>query len=64
MKHDNKKVIENVISLFIPEGLELCAIDTVIRIGEGENKLFDCTNCIFKATNKLKHEGCPLRVGK
>lgn len=54
---DNKEVIRDVFALFVPEGLELCGVDTLVRIGKGS--LFDCTNCIFKAINKINYEGCP-----
>ena len=60
---DDKKVIRGVFDLFVPEGLELCGVDTLVRLGKGS--LFDCTNCIFKATDKIKYEGCPYEmVGK
>ena len=54
---DDKKVIRDVFDLFVPEGLELCGVDMLVRIGKGS--LFDCTNCIFKATDKIKYECCP-----
>ena len=57
---DNKKIIKDVFDLFVREGLELCGVDMLIRIGEGS--LFDCTNCIFKATDKIKYEGCPYEL--
>ena len=42
------------------EGLKLCSVDMLVRIGEGS--LFDCTNCIFKAMDKIKYEGCPYEL--
>lgn len=58
MECDDKKVIRDVFALFAPEGLELCGVDTLVRrIGKGS--LFDCTNCIFKVTEKIQYEGCP-----
>ena len=57
---DDKKVIRDVFALFAREGLELCGVDMLVRIGEGS--LFDCTNCIFKATDKIKYECCPYEL--
>ena len=57
---DDKKVIRDVFDLFVPEGLELCGVDTLVRLGKGS--LFDCTNCIFKATDKIKYECCPYEL--
>lgn len=57
---DNKEVIRDVFALFIPEGLELCGVDTLVRIGIGS--LFDCTNCIFKAMDKINYECCPYEL--
>ena len=56
---DNKEVIRDVFALFIPEGLELCGVDTLVRLGKGS--LFDSTNCIFKAMDKIKKEVNRLR---
>ena len=30
---DDKKVIRDVFDLFVPEGLELCGVDMLVRIG-------------------------------
>ena len=57
---DNKEVIRDVFALFMREGLGLCSVDMLVRIGEGS--LFDCTNCIFKATDKIKYECCPYEL--
>lgn len=57
---DNKEVIRNVFALFVPEGLELCGVDMLVRIGKGS--LFDCTNCIFKDMDKIKYKGCPYEL--
>lgn len=57
---DDKKVIRDVFFLFLREGLELCGVDMLVRIGEGS--LFDCTNCIFKVTENIKYEGCPYEL--
>ena len=57
---DDKKVIRDVFDLFVPEGSELCGVDTLVRLGKGS--LFDCTNCIFKATDKIKYECCPYEL--
>lgn len=57
---DNKKVIRDVFFLFLREGLELCGVDMLVRIGEGS--LFDCTNCIFKTMDKIKYDGCPYEM--
>ena len=60
---DDKKVIRDVFDLFVPEGFELCelcGVDTLVRLGKGS--LFDCTNCIFKAMDKIKYEGCPYEL--
>ena len=56
---DNKEVIRDVFALFVPEGLELCGVYTLVRLGKGS--LFDCTNCIFKVTEKIKYKGCPYK---
>lgn len=60
MECDDKKVIRGVFDLFVPEGLELCGVDMLVRIGKGS--LFDCTNCIFKAMDKIKYECCPYEL--
>ena len=57
---DDKEVIRDVFALFMREGLKLCSVDMLVRIGEGS--LFDCTNCIFKAMDKIKYEGCPYEL--
>ena len=59
----NKKVIRDVSPLFVPEGFELCelcGVDTLVRLGKGS--LFECTNCIFKAMDRIKYEGCPYEL--
>ena len=56
---DDKKVIRDV-ALFVPEGLELCGVDMLVRIGKGS--LFECTSCIFKAMDRIKYEGCPYEL--
>ena len=59
----NKKVIRDVFPLFVPEGFELgelCGVDMLVRIGKGS--LFECTNCIFKAMDRIKYEGCPYEL--
>lgn len=60
MECGDKKVIRDVFDLFVPEGLELCGVDMLVRIGKGS--LFDCTNCIFKVTENIKYEGCPYEL--
>lgn len=66
MEYDKKDVIRDVFTLFVPEGFELCelcGVDMLVRLGKGS--LFDCTNCIFKATDKIEYEGYPYElVGK
>ena len=57
---DNKEGISDVFALFMRERLKLCSVDMLVRIGEGS--LFDCTNCIFKAMDKIKYEGCPYEL--
>ena len=60
MECDDKKVIRDIFTLVVPEGLELCGVDMLVRLGKGN--LFDCTNCIFKVTENIKYEGCPYEL--
>ena len=63
MECDDKKVIRDVFHLFVPEDFKLpalCGVDTLVRLGKGS--LFDCTNCIFKAMDKIEYEGCPYEL--
>lgn len=55
---DNKEVIRDVFALFVPEGLELCGVDMLVRLGKGS--LFGCRNCVFR--DMLKEEVCLSEV--
>ena len=54
MECDNKKIIRDVFTPFVPEDLKLCAIDTIVRM---EDK--SCVGCIFKVTEKINYRVCP-----
>ena len=56
MECDTKKIIKDIFTPFLPVDLELCAIDTMVRM-EDES----CVGCIFKVTEKIKYKGCPYK---
>lgn len=59
---DDKKVIRDVFDLFVPEGLELCGVDMLVRVDEYDGKFLDCDECIFKDIDKIKYECCPYEL--
>ena len=55
----DRKVLHSAI-MRIEECSSLCAIDTVVRIEDGDDKLYACRNCVFR--DMLKEEFCPSEV--
>ena len=39
------------------EQSSICAIDTIVRIDETEEKLYTCSNCVYKDTIE-----CPAKI--
>ena len=45
----DKRVVKLAI-MKVEEQSSVCAIDTIVRVDEPEEKLYTCNNCIYKDT--------------
>ena len=55
----DRKVLHSAI-MRIEECSSLCAIDTVIRIEDDDDKLYACRNCVFR--NVISMLVCPNEI--
>lgn len=55
----DKKVLHSVI-MRIEECSSLCALDTLIRIEDDDDKLYACRNCVFR--NVISMLVCPNEI--
>ena len=46
----DKRVVKLAVMKAEEEESSVCAIDTIVRIDEPEEKLYTCNNCIYKDT--------------
>lgn len=52
----DKRVVKLAI-MKVEEQPSICAIDTIVRIDEPEEKLYTCSNCVFNDTIT-----CPSKI--
>ena len=55
----DRKVLHSVI-MRIEECSSFCALDTLIRIEDDDNKLYACRNCVFR--NVISMLVCPNEI--
>ena len=55
----NRKILHSVI-MRIEECSSLCALDTLIRIEDDDDKLYACRNCVFR--NVISMLVCPNEI--
>lgn len=55
----NRKILHAAM-LRIEECSSLCAIDTVVRIEDDDDKLYACRNCVFR--NVISMLVCPNEI--
>ena len=53
----DKRVVKLAVMKAEEEESSVCAIDTIVRIDEPEEKLYTCNNCIYKDTI-----ACPPKI--
>lgn len=53
----DKKVVKLVVMKAEEEESSSCSIDTIIRLDDPEEKLYTCSNCVYKDTI-----ACPPKI--
>ena len=63
MNNDLTNLERTILRIEDTQYYTLCNIDTLIRISDTEEVLYDCNRCIYQDTKELCYTGCPHEWG-